>query len=340
MNNKTKSIAIIAGLLSLAIILFLGYSVYRMDADDAGRAVDIERKAEESRWKLVHDGKEYKVGSYVETYLLVGTDNPDADNSDIHVERFYNHSQADFIMLLCADEDNGKITAIQINRDTMTDVPWLDVLGRFGGTEYRQIALAYNSGSGGTDSLNNTADAVSQLLFGIPIDHSAAFTMAGINTLNDLVGGVTVHIEDDLTPIDSTLKKGSIVTLRGKQAEHFLRARMLLENDTNAARMSRHREFINGFINSAKDAFSSDAQFYLKASGALSPYMVTDMTSDDLKHLADCIKKYGIDSIRYADGELCSGEYYEFYPYMDNLWSIVSDVFSLDTILNAPDGTI
>lgn len=329
MKKKTGIITVICSFLLLVVITVLGVNVYRLDQKDAEIAASTERKTE-NRWKLAYRGEEFKVGSYIETYLLVGTDNADSGNSDVQIKRFYNHTQADFIMLLCVDDDSRRITALQINRDTMTDVPWLDVLGRYGGTAYRQIALAYNSGSGGTDSLKNTADAVSLLLFGIPIDHSVAFSMAGINTLNDLVGGVTVHIEDDLTPADSTLKKGSTVTLRGDQAEHFIRARQVLENDTNAARMSRHREYLNAFAESAKSASSSDHQFFLRSADKLSPYMVTEMTTDDLLHLTDHIQNYGIESIRFPDGELRTGEYYEFYPDTDSLWHIVSDVFEIN----------
>ena len=314
--------------LLFAVIAVLGVMAYRMDAGyrDKGTAAE---PITESRWKVEYNGKSHKVESFVETYLLVGTDNADSGSSDLKIKRFYNYTQADFIVLLAVDEEQGKITAIQINRDTMTDVPWLDVLGQSGRTKFRQIALAYNSGSGGTDSLQNTANAVSRLLFGLPVDHSVAFTMAGINTLNDLVGGVTVQIEDDLTPVDSTLKKGSTVTLQGQQAEHFLRARMALRDDTNLARMRRHREYIDGFIKSAKNAMDADPEMFVRAADALSPYMVTEMTTDDLLHLCDRIQKYGIDSIKTADGELKMGEYYEFYPDMESLWSIVREVFHI-----------
>lgn len=328
MKNKTKILAAAVSVFLLTVIVVLGVNVIRLDSKDAERAASGKRETE-SRWKIEYNGEEHKVGSFVETYLLVGTDNDDSAGSELAVKRFYNHTQADFIVLLAVDEDSKKVSAIQINRDTMTDVPWLDVLGRYGGTAFRQIALAYNSGSGGTDSLKNTADAVSRLLFGIPVDHSAAFTMTGINTLNELVGGVTVYVEDDLTPVDGALQKGSTVTLHGEQAEHFLRARMALADDTNLARMRRHREYINSFAQSAKEAMNSDPQIFVNAAEALSPYMVTEMTADELLHLADCVQKYGISGIRYAEGELKIGEFYEFYPDMENLWSIVSEVFNI-----------
>ena len=47
----------------------------------------------------------------------------------------------------------------------MTEVPWLDVLGNYGGTEYKQLCLAFNYGDGGMKSCRNTVSAVSALLF-------------------------------------------------------------------------------------------------------------------------------------------------------------------------------
>ena len=41
----------------------------------------------------------------------------------------------------------------------------IDVIGNYGGTEFQQLCLAFNSGDGGRASCLNTVDAVSSLLF-------------------------------------------------------------------------------------------------------------------------------------------------------------------------------
>ena len=66
--------------------------------------------------------------------------------------------------------------------------------------------------------------------------------MTAIRVLNDLVGGVSVTMEEDGTQIDPAFVKGATVRLSGSQAEAFVRARMGLENDTNLARMQRQRQ--------------------------------------------------------------------------------------------------
>lgn len=49
--------------------------------------------------------------------------------------------------------------------------------------------------------------------------------MDGIVEMNDLLGGVTVTVEDDFSQVDSSLVMGKRVTLTGQQALTFVRSR-------------------------------------------------------------------------------------------------------------------
>ena len=71
-------------------------------------------------------------------------------------------------------------------------------------------------------------DAVSTLLGGHKIDGFAMVNMSAIEVVNDMVGGVTVTIEDDF-PDSDTLIKGQTVTLHGegRSALHPCSARPL-----------------------------------------------------------------------------------------------------------------
>ena len=299
-------------------------------ADREAESVQVENAGEalhgvEKQTELLRGDESAALKKHTETVLLLGIDRD--GGMPVYEKRvpFYNYNQADVIVLLCIDNDAKTVVPLQINRDTMMEVPWLDVLGNYGGTEFEQICLAYNSGSGLNDSCKNTVDTVRSLLFDAPVDHYLAFSMGGINTLNDLVGGVTVTITDDLTPVDPTLTKGSTVTLHGEQAENFIRARMALAEDTNTARMRRHRDYFQGFMTSARKAFNSDSEFMLKAVEKLQSYMVTDLTAEAMSTLVSRLDTYDIGQILYADGELQLGEYYEFYVDEDDLWRIVKE---------------
>lgn len=322
-------------LIFLCLALLAGVYLYIRRADsrliaDAGVAVNgVERITE-----LSHGQDSFAIKEGLETLLLIGTDSRQSyeelrRDMEGKITPFYSHIQSDVLVLLIFDNKAQNVTPIQINRDTMFDVPWTDVLGSYGGTEFKQVALSYNYGSGLESSCENTRVTVSSLLFDAPIDHYAAMTMAGIAVLNDMVGGVEVYIRDDLTPYDPTLIKDTAVRLTGEQAENFIRSRMLLEeDDTNIARMRRHREYFEGFVQSARAAMAGDDSFTVKALSELKPYTLTDMTVQKLSELAEKLNTYDIRPVRCGEGELKVGEFYEFYPDMEQLWSIVKESFS------------
>ena len=65
--------------------------------------------------------------------------------------------------------------------------------------------------------------------------------MDAVPLLNDLVGGVTVKLEDDIPQLGPAYRKGESVTLRGKEALRFVRYRDTSLLDDNLRRMGHHR---------------------------------------------------------------------------------------------------
>lgn len=53
------------------------------------------------------------------------------------------------------------------------------------------------------------------------IDGYAMVNVGAVSVVNDMVGGVTVTIEDDFSEVDPTLKMGETVTLMGEQAREL-----------------------------------------------------------------------------------------------------------------------
>ena len=321
-----KKIVILLVCVALLAALITGaFLMTRRDAEapieNAGTAQNAAVKQE----SLTYDGQEYPMKSHLQTVLLIGTDALEAYEEKAEgVKPFYNYHQADFLTLVVLDTDNNTAEILQLNRDTMTDVPWLDVLGEYGGTEFKQLCLAYNYGDGGMKSCRNTVNAVSSLLFDAPIDHYIQIPMTAIGALNDVVGGVPVTLEEDLTTIDPAFTEGAAVWLDGVQAEKFVRARMALENDTNLARMKRQRQYLDSFQKRAREAFNSDSEFMVKLLEKLSEFLQSDLTAQQLSDLVTRLDNSEISPIRYAEGELKLGEqYYEFYPTEASLWDMV-----------------
>lgn len=278
---------------------------------------------------LQYKDEECAIKRSLQTVLLIGTDTPEKYEEETGgMKKYYNLHQADFLMLLVLDTDANTAQMIQLNRDTMTDVPWLDVLGNYGGTEYKQLCLAFNYGDGGAKSCKNTVDAVSSLLFNAPIQGYIQVPLSAISTLNDLVGGVPVTITEDLTAIDPAFVQGANVRLRGAQAEKFVRARMALEDDTNLSRMRRQRDYLDSFQKCARDAFNSDSNFAVKMLEKMSDYLQSNLTAQQLSDLITRLDRSAVSPIRYAEGELVLGEeHYEFYVDRDSLWKLVKAAY-------------
>lgn len=324
-----KTVILLACVALLAALIAGASLMAKKDAEapieNAGTAQNAAVKQE----SLTYGGQEYPMKPHLQTVLLIGTDALEAyEEKTEGVKPFYNYHQADFLTLVVLDTDNNTAEILQLNRDTMTDVPWLDVLGEYGGTEFKQLCLAYNYGDGGMKSCKNTVSAVSGLLLDAPIDHYIQIPMTAIGVLNDLVGGVPVTIEEDLTAIDPAFTEGAAVWLDGVQAEKFVRARMALENDTNLARMKRQRQYLDSFQKRAREAFNSDSEFMVKLMEKLSKFLQSDLTAQQLSDLVTRLDNSEISPIRYAEGELKLGEqYYEFYPAEASLWAMVKKAY-------------
>ena len=293
--------------------------------ENAGTAQNAAVKQE----SLTYNGQEYPMKSHLQTVLLIGTDAMEAyEEVTEGFKPYYNYHQADFLTLVVLDTENNTAEILQLNRDTMTDVPWLDVLGNYGGTEVKQLCLAYNYGDGGMKSCRNTVSAVSGLLFDAPIDHYIQIPMTAVPALNDVVGGVPVTLEEDLTTVDPAFAEGTTVWLDGEQAEKFVRARMGLENDTNLVRMKRQRQYLDSFQKRAREAFNSDSEFMVKLLEKLSEFLQSDLTAQQLSDFVTQLDSCEISPIRYAEGELKKGEqYYEFYPAESSLWAMVQKAY-------------
>lgn len=316
-------VALLTALLGTA--LWLTTEQEEPPVENVGKTVSVEPV----QAALTYMNQEYPLKEDLYTVLLIGTDSMEAyEEKEDLLQDYYNYNQADFLVLLVQDIKANTTEVIQLNRDTMTDVPWLDVIGQHGGTEFEQLCLAFNSGDGGRASCMNTVDAVSALLFDAPIQHYIQIPMSAIPVLNNLVGGVPVEIPEDLTSVDPAFAAGATIHLTGDQAEKFVRARRGLEDDTNLARMSRQQIYLDSFRKQAKKAFDSESEFALKLVGKMGEYLQSDLTAQQLSDLMERLDKSQVSPIRAADGELLAGtEHYEFFVDEDSLWEIVKRAY-------------
>lgn len=286
-------------------------------AVEAGAPVD-------DREITYYNGTAYARREDLETVLLLGVDKFEGETP----EGYLNNQQADFLLLLVMDKENETCTPIQLNRDTMTQIQILGVTGEPAGTFTGQLALAHTYGSGEEDSCENTVLAVSNLLYGMEIDHYVSLTMDGVALLNDLVGGVTVEVLDDFSGIDESLVQGETVTLQGQQALTYVRSRGGMEDSSNLHRMERQRQYLAALQQQLKAAVQQEDGFTLDALLQLNEYMVSDCTVNQLSDLGDSLAAYQVSDILTTPGDAQEGEeFMEFTVDEAALQELVMDVF-------------
>ena len=324
-RKKTKGLLIA---LEVLAVLGLGVFVWWSQTHDSRTAPpadddwdEIEQYYAES---VSYQGTEYPVRKNLSSVLLIGTDNYVDDGKQIrNVDAYFNRNCADFLVVLVFDHIAKTVTPVQINRDTMCDVPWISVNGLIGGTHYEQITLSHTYGSGKDDSAKNTMNTVSSLLYGAPLKHYFAFTMDAVPVVNDLVGGVTVTLEEDLPSLGKDFVAGATVTLKGQNALRFVRARDTSLLDSNAARMGRHRQYLTGFTTAARAAAAKNKDLAIDAYKAIERFLVTDMTVEQVSGMVDDLVEYEILPVVTYEGRYEEGKYAEFIADEASLWDCV-----------------
>ena len=274
---------------------------------------------------IVVNGQTYMLRSDIDTFLIIGLDKFETNNK---TESYVNNKQADFLLLVVFDHSNKKYSALHINRDSMTEVNVLGVAGNRVGTKVQQIALAHTHGNGKEISCNNTTEAVSNLLNGIDIKHYLSLTMDAVSIMNDMVGGVSITVMDDLSIIDPDLISGSTVTLTGQQALQYIRSRKGLEDSSNRARMKRQQQYMLALLDQIQNKIEQDNEFLAKAALELSDYIVSDRSVSQLHSLSEKFNAYEFTGVIELEGDFSiNSEYVEFYPDQDFIQNIVLELF-------------
>ena len=323
-NRPIGRIAAVAAILAAtaAVLLLLHGWETRRQANDA--ADDPYAGQEES---LTYYNGAWYARKELETVLVMGVDKY-ADDAAAE-DGYTNQEQADFLLLLVVDRTVGVCRVLPLNRDTMTEITALGLAGEQVGTFNGQLALSHTYGSGGLDSARNTGRAVSSLLYGVDIDHVMAFTMDAVPVINDAVGGVTVLVEDDFSAVTDQLPMGQEVTLHGDLALTFVQSRGDMGGEkTNINRMSRQAAYLRGLYTRLQSA-AQDEGFLTQLLLALSSYLTTDCTANQLNDLYRTVSQDRLEVLDPPTGETAVGDegYMEFHVDEAALRQTVIDLF-------------
>lgn len=266
------------------------------------------------------NGNAYNYRDDVITILLMGIDymgNEEFWEEDI----VSNGGNADVLALVILDTNTFEFSILYIPRDTVTDVIKMDAEGNYIDTIRTTITTSHSYGDGGDLSCKLTADAVSRLLMGVPVQRYASLHCDAINVLNDIVGGVRITFDSDCTDLHHSFTKGNTVTLNNLYLSMLITYRDYNDVDGASTRGMRIMNVLQAMFNQLKEKIMADPTVALDVLNKLTDYITTDLKVSEITYLARNIGKmdFSSDTVVRLPGETVMGEKYaEFYA--DEEW--------------------
>lgn len=266
------------------------------------------------------DGNMYQYRDDVVTVLLMGIDyNSDPTRWSENVKS--NGGNADVLALVIFDTATNELSVLNIPRDTMTEVLAVDAEGNYKDTLFTNITTAHSYGDGGKLSCELTVNAVSNLLYGIPINRYAAISYYALAPLNQAIGGLEITLEKDYTNISPALKEGKTVRLTDYQLTRMIVYRDHSQVEGAYERGLRDMTVLKALFAQCKGMVKEDPGAVLALYHELADYITTDLRLDEISYLAQNAVKMDLnaDTVIAMQGEAVAGEIYvEFYP--DEQW--------------------
>lgn len=323
-RNRDKKILIKRCLIGCIVLLICGGIMTAvLKAADNKKTVDTS--VADDTENITYNGVTYAPKGNLETYLLAGIDSSDKIQP---IESYDGTGQCDVLAVVVRDRNTDTCQILTIDRNTMTQVKSLEDDGTYIATSETQISLAHAMSLDHEKRAENTVDAVSTLLGGHKIDGYAMVNIGAIQIVNDMVGGVTVTVEDDF-PDSDTLKKGNTVTLMGEDAERFVRERKTVGDGLNDNRMNRQKVYETAFIPAFRAKCNEDNTFPLDVYHAMEEYMTTNISAKKFTRLALLLSDETEDPRLTIDGEEGFDEdgWQTFTPDPDSLEQVILQLF-------------
>ena len=342
MKDKLKVVHVLPEILeTVALVVAIFLLMRYMDIKDTQAAEAAKADTEAETWEEFPEDeikisfgkkKKYFFEHPVKTYLLMGTD---ASGNEEGIGDDYQGSMADTLMLVMVDDEEQSYGILQLNRDTITEVPLLQADGTSYASTDEQLCTAHWYGKDKKAGCENTVQTVSDMLGGLPIDGYYALQMEAMPILNEAVDGVTVTFPEDMTEIDPKMKKGATLTLTDAQAEALLHTRMGLKDDRNSERMKRQKLFMDAFMEKARTKMS-DTNFTIELYDKLHPYATADININELSKMLSNMNGYTNKGTFTIDGESKLGdtlgdglEHWEFYMDKNSLETTMCELYPL-----------
>ena len=273
---------------------------------------------------IQYDGKVYRYNDHLSNYLFLGVDTRDKVDTYKNIN---DAGQADAIFLISYDRAEETIQSILIPRDTMTQIETFNPAGESLGMTEDHINIQYAMGDGKDKSCQLMKQAVSDLLYGVPIQGYCSMNMDGIPVLTDIIGGVPVTVPDDsLAEINPEFQQGAEVVITGENAEQFVRYRDIKKTQSAIIRMNRQKVFLQAYAKKAQEVSKKDSSLISRIYDGVQDYLVTNMSNDIFAKMLAAFS--GGTNMVTIPGEGTEGEIYdEYHVNEDQLYELMIQIF-------------
>ena len=250
------TLLIIIGILGIVIVLLLhkwqratyltadmfqaseaaGISVHKInELDEAPEKTQTKKYQEDVT--ITYNGKKYRYNDNLINILVMGIDDYGLKGDK---DTDANPYQADTIVLGTVDAVKKTVSFMSIPRDTVASIKVLDLNDEVATVKKGPIAIQHSFGTQGERTNEAVVDAVSNLLYSVPINRYVSVDITAIPDINDSLGGITVDIPEDLTKWNPKMKAGTKdYLLLNKDAVIFVARRDTGIDDSAMGRMKR-----------------------------------------------------------------------------------------------------
>lgn len=319
MSRKKKQILFVI----CVVIVLLGVALYYVLRDQKEESSDYRETHRDDT--VVYGGKEYCYNEHLSNYLFMGIDTREPVTE---YETREEVGRADAIFFLSYDRVKKTLTCISIPRDTMANVHMIAPDGTDLGTSKEHLNMQYVFGDGKDESCRLMKEAVSNLLYQVPIQGYCALNMDGIAVAVDILGGVEMTLPNDsLKSLNEEWVQGVKFSVTKENAEQITRYRNINESQSAIARTNRQKELMKVISERAREKSAEDANFIVSMYDGLQAYMTTNMGNDILAKLleADFDSQTGVADI---PGEGSHGDLYDEYLVDEaKLYELVLEMF-------------
>ena len=267
-----------------------------------------------------YNGKKYRYKEGLVNIVVLGADN-DLPVSEKQ-EQIGDMGQTDAIYLVSIDTNKDSLRVYAIPRDSMGEIEVRNESGQLVSLLNAQLALQYNFALNCVDSSKLSADAVSKLMYYVPVNRVCVFNSDAIGVINDALGGVEVTIENDFTDesgevLDPEFYKGNTLKLTGEQAVTFVRERDCSMFKSAMDRVSRQEQYIGSLVDTAKSKSKKNPMLAISILNKLkeNDCIYTDISVSEFMYIAQLAARthFSMDDVTTIPGEVMMGEQFEEY---------------------------